>query len=236
MNSDTVNSLSDTIESISCAEVIRQVYYEIVDEYNIPATKKLVALEGLADLTKPNYMRLPEDVSSLEWVKYDARVSNTLAKHYSPVQWLEPESFLCHVNARASTETDRYQIVQYDLNIPLIIDKLHHPQYWTSFDDEYIIFDGYNSVVESTLQSSKCIAFAEFGQSFSIQDDYIPELPNNLANLLYLRSLNRMFANRKGMVNPKTEQAERRMNIRAQRHKWRSNRLNFHRDGPDYSR
>lgn len=236
IGSDSVNDVSDTIDSVSTAETIRQVYFEMIDELDLPPNRKLVALEGLGDLTKPNYMALPENVGSLKWLKYDARISNTGAKQLSDVCWHSPEDFITILSMRNTEDTSRYQLVQYDANITLTIDKLHHPTMWTSFDDEYVIFDAYNSALESTLQSSKSLAYVEFRPTFALTSDHVPELPENLVNVLYLKSLNRCFASKKGMLNPKTERAERRSEIRAQRNKWRSNRVNDLRDGPNYSR
>lgn len=234
MTSDSVNSISDTIEATAVAEIIRQVYLEMVDEYELPSNRKLVALEGLGDTAKPTHMRMPDNVSSLKWIKYDKRLSVSANKEYGDVTWMAPSDFVTYVNSRPSTDTTNYQVVQYDTNIPLIIDKKQAPQYWTSFDDEYIVMDAFNSDVDSTLQSSKTICEVEFRPSMALTDSTVPELPENLVNTLYLRALNRCFVARKSTVNPKTEGSERRMNIRAQRRRWRSNRLAD--TGPDYSR
>lgn len=234
MVSDSVNSISDTIEATSVAENIRQVYLEMIDEYELPSNRKLVALEGLGDTSKPTHMRMPENVSSLKWIKYDTRTDVTANRSYATIHWMEPSDFVEYVNGRPSTDTTNYQVVQYDSNIPLIIDKRNGPSYWTSFDDEYIIFDAFDSDVDSTLQSSKCICEVEFRPTLALTDTAVPDLPQNLENVLFIRALNRSFVGRKGQVNPKTEQVERRMNIRAQRRKWRSNRLAD--TGPNYSR
>ena len=234
MTSDSVNSISDTIESTSVAEIIRQVYLEMVDEMDLPSNRKLVALEGLGDTAKPTHMRIPENVSEVKWVKYDKRTTVSGNKDYRDITWIDPNTFVTMVNARPSTDTTNYQVVQYDANIPLVIDKRNGPNYWTSFDDDYVVFDAYDNDVDSTLQSSKSIADVEFRPSLSLTDAAIPELPDNLQNTLYLRALSRAMADRKNQINPKVEQSERRMNIRAQRIKWRAQRLTD--TGPNYSR
>src|SRR5690606_26559721 len=116
----------------------------------------------------------------------------------------------------------------------LIIGKTAAPQYWTSFDDKYIVFDSYDTGVEATLQSSKSIVYAEFRPNFILDDDFIPVLPDNLTNTLYIQCLNRCYAAFKETLNPKTERQESRMRIRTQRNKWRHRRQTE--SGPNYGR
>jgi hypothetical protein len=234
MGSDSVNSISDTIEATSVAEVLRQVYFELIDEMDLPTNRKLVSLEGLSDTTKPTHMRIPENVSSVKWVKYDTRNSVSGNKAYSTMHYMIPSDFVTLVNSRPSTDTVNYQVVQYDSNIPLIVGKTHHPTYWTSFDDEYIIFDSYKSSLDSTLQSSKSMCEVEFRPTFTLSDTFIPDLPENLFNNLYTQALTRCIANHKMQINPKAEQSERRFRIRAQRNKWRVKRATD--SGPNYAR
>ena len=234
MGSDSVNSISDTIEATSVAEVLRQVYFELIDEMDLPTNRKLVSLEGLGDTAKPTHMRIPENVSSVKWIKYDARTGVSTNKNYRDIKYMAPDEFVTLVTSRPSTDTTNYMVVQYDANIPLVIGVKDSPTYWTSFDDEYVIFDSYDEDVDSTLQSSKSICEVEYRPTFTLSDTFIPDLPENFFNNLYTQALTRCIANDKQQLNPKAEQAERRFRIRAQRNKWRSKRAGD--TGPDYSR
>jgi hypothetical protein len=234
MDSDSVNSISDTIEATSVAEVVKQVYLDIIDEMGLPVNNKLVALEGLGDSTKPTHMHIPDDVSLIHWIKYDTRTDVAGNKVYNEIGYMTPQNFVSMVNVRPSTDTVNYQVVQYDSNVPLIIGKKHAPTAWTSFDDEYIIFDSYDSSVDSTLQSSKSIISANYRPTFTLTDTFIPDLPENLFSLLYTQALSRCFANQKQQLNPKVERQESRMRVRAMRNRWRQSRSTF--DGPNYAR
>lgn len=234
MTSDQVNSISDTIEATDTATIIRQVYLELIDEMSLPTNRMLVALEGLGDTNKPTHMRIPANVSSVKWIKYDTRVAVSGNKNYTDMTWLDPHAFVTLVSSRPSSDTTNYQTVAYDANISLVVNRRHAPQYWTSFDDDYVVFDGFDSAVDSTLQSSKTIADVEMRPTLSLTDDAVVDLPQNLVNLLYTRALGRCMASIKQQVNPKVEQSSRRLDIRAQRNKWRAGRHNDR--GPDYSR
>jgi hypothetical protein len=137
------------------------------------------------------------------------------------------------VNSAPSTDTTNYQTVLWTANVPLIIRKTAGPQFWTSFDDNYIIFDAYNSAVDSTLQSSKSIFYAETRPMFYIEDEFTPDLPENLENMLYTQTLNRCLAT-DNKINPVTQRSEGRHRTRIQRNKWRQGRQKY--TDPDFGR
>ena len=234
MSGDQVNSISDTQEATDVANVVKVVWNELIDEIDFPFHKELVTLEGLADPSKPNYMRIPENVSRIEWIKYDTRPSLTSAKDYTPMVKMEPSDFIDFVNARPSTDTSNYVVVQHTADIPLVIGKLDSPSYWTTFDDEYVVFDSYDSDVEATLQTSKTICSAFIRPTFTVADDHVPDLPENMFNVLRIHALNRCMFALKQTINPKTEREENRLRVRAQRNKQRA--LRKHLDWPDYGR
>lgn len=234
MSGDQVNSISDTQEATDVANIVKVVWNELIDELDLPFNKQLLALEGLANVAKPNYMRIPENASRIEWIKYDRRPTLASAKDYQSIQYMVPYDFVEFVNSRPSTDTDNYLVVQDSANIPLVIGKLDAPTYWTSFDDEYVVFDSYDSEVESTLQSSKCICSAYVRPTFTVSDDHVPDLPENMFNVLRIHALNRAMYAIKQASNPKTEREESRLRVRSQRNKQRA--LRKHLDWPDYGR
>lgn len=230
---DEVNSISDTIEATSVANTLAQVYSEMVDEYSLPSTKTLQALTGLGDPDLPNLMHMPDGVYNIEFIKYDCRNDPSYAKNYKDIQYLDPATFVSYLVGNDSTDSTNYQVVQWDANVPLVINKMRAPTYWTSFDDNYIVFDSYDSAVDSTLQSSKSIIYSETRPQFYVEDDFTPELPENLENILYIRALNR-YLSTDNKINPVTQKQERRMEVRTMRNKWRSRRQTY--DGPNYGR
>lgn len=234
ISGDAVNSISDTQEATDVANIVGIVYRELIDELELPFNKELVALEGLADLARPNYMRIPQNVSMLEWIKYDTRQSVSANKEYTDMRFLAPADFVSFCNSRPDTDTTNYQIVFDDTNLPLVIGKKDAPAYWTTFDDGLIIFDSYDSDVDSTLQSSKSMAWAHIRPTFTISDDFVPDLPDNMFSVLHIHALNRVMADLRQAVNPKTERVESRLRVRSQRSKQRAQRK--HLDWPDYGR
>jgi hypothetical protein len=234
MDSDKVDSISDTVESTSVATILKRVYSEMIDELELPSNSQLISLEGLANLLKPNYMRIPENVERVEWIKYDNRIAVSAAKDYQDIRFLDPHTFVTYCNDRPSTDTTNYQVVDDAAGLPLVIGRTDAPAFWTSFDDEYIVFDSYDVDVDSTLQTSKSMAQAYIRPVLLLLDETVPDLPENLFNVLYIQTLNRCFADLKQTSNPKTERQESRMRVRVQRNKQRHQRT--HMDWPDYGK
>jgi hypothetical protein len=231
---DNVNSISDTVEATQIADLVRQCYFDIIDEMELPGTGTLGNLEGLGDTDLPTVMRLPENISLVEWMKYDVRLDNTDDKVYRDIKYKDPHDFVTYTNNRSSTDTTNYKVCIVENSSPIIVDKTTGPTYWTTFDDEYIVFDSFDSNVDSTLQSSKSIFYGYKRPTFTLEDEFIADLPENLFTYLYSMAEARAFAAFKQDLNPKSERQENRARIRVQRNKWRSGR--FNNEGPDYGK
>lgn len=71
LNSDQVNSIKDTPESVQVAEILRTTYYNILGRAELPEHDKLFQLTGSDDITKPTLMFRPnEGVAKLNWIEY----------------------------------------------------------------------------------------------------------------------------------------------------------------------
>lgn len=234
MNSDSVNSIGDTEEATQVAEIVRSCYYDIIEVYDLPHTKELFSLDGMANVNRPATMKLPENISKVLWVKYDTRIDVNHSKNYTDIKFLTPYDFVSYCNARPSTDTATYQTVNPHTNISVVIDKTHAPTFWTSFDDEHIEFDSFDSGVENTMHASKTICEGFRRPTFTLTDTFTPDLPENLFSLLEAQAEAACFAYHKQTMNPKSEERERRHRIRAQRSKWRTKRPLL--ETPDYGR
>ena len=234
IDGDEVNSIADTIESLQVVTIIKQCYYDLIDQYSLPVNADLINLEGLADTAKPTHMRIPENVSDIEWVKYDVRTDVAGDREYRDIPWKSPKDFMDICNSRPSTDTTNYQVVLYNADTPVIIGVKNAPTFWTSFDDEYVVFDSFDEDIDSTLQSSKTQSFGHIREVFTSSDTFIPELPENLFSFLAAMIEARCFVQMKQSLNPKAEQREDRMRVRAERIKWRQGRMLI--EGPDYGR
>lgn len=237
LDSDQVSSIGDTVEADQIADIVRKTYFDIIDEYQLPGQRVITNLEGLSDQTRPNVLKLPDDTQALLHWQYDEREHPTDDPRYKPVEYRPPYEFLRMTNARNASDDDN-DIVYVEPGTPVIVSTKIGPTFWTSFDDKIIVTDSFNSDVDATLQASKTQAWLEKRWVFAKQDDFVINLPSNLESLLYRTAENEAYALFKQTVNPKLEQKEARLRIRAQRHKHRTQQYenNLLNGAPNYGR
>lgn len=209
MDSDEVNSIDDTIESQQVAQIIKTTYNEIIDSRYWSHLKKLLQLDASGDSTKPVWMKIPEGVQEVLWIKYNKIESGETRNRFEDVLYKDPEDFLELVMSRDNTDSNVGTFTGYDgLTLPIRNDR--SPSYWTSFDDEYIVFDSYDSGVDTTLQSSKSMTMGYKEASFTLSDSFIPDLPANVFSYLLSESKSVAFNAIKQAPNSKEEQRSRR--------------------------
>lgn len=206
MSSDEVNSINDTLESMQVAQIVKSVYFEMMANKNWPHLKNFVRLTASADSEKPTHMRVPEDVKEVEWVQYNCRTENSpsVAK-YEDLKYLEVDDFIRHTNQYDVTADNVTTVTDYSL-IPFFIKTDEHPKYWTSFDDDYVVFNAYNSSLESTLLQSSTRVLAYADPVWQMQDNYTPDLPSEAFPALLAEAKSTAFARIKQLPDQKAEQ------------------------------
>lgn len=70
LDSDEVNSISDTVESMQVAEIVRASYFNLVTRTHMPDHKQLIQLEPSLDETQPVLMFIPDGIARLDWIRY----------------------------------------------------------------------------------------------------------------------------------------------------------------------
>jgi hypothetical protein len=71
MDSDEVNSITDTVESVQVTTILKNVFYDMATELDLPEHETLFELTASGDNTKPAIMTIPTDVTKLTSIKYD---------------------------------------------------------------------------------------------------------------------------------------------------------------------
>lgn len=153
---------------------------------------------------------------------------------YKRVEYMSPEEFTNMVNLRNPDSSNVVSMLYGPGNVTLYIYNDRDPQFWTSYDDEYIVFDSWDAGVESTIQANKTQVWLTSEPSVSLTDTQVLPLPSNLTNYLHAMAEARCFAFQKQQPNPKSEQREGRQRIRSMRGKWRHQRQKY--EGPDFGR
>lgn len=221
LDSDEVNSINDTVEAQQVAQIVKSCYDELTSNRNWPHQKKLIQLDASGSLSKPNYMKLPEGTKELISLKYNvAKLEDTTVK-YRDVQYKYPDEFLTAMYNRDSSQ-DNVQIVIDTSGVELLVRNDKAPEFWTSFDDNWLVFDSYDAEVDTTLKKSKTQAMAYVEQAFVLDDDFIPDIPSNAFALLREEAKSTAFLNLKQMANPKAEAKAQRQNRWLSRKAWKA--------------
>lgn len=207
MDSDEVNSIGDTVESLQVAEIIRETYEEITVGIDIPGLEGLVKFDGIQDLARPNVLVAPSVLEKVDWIRYNNE----------PVEYQTPETFVRRVTSLNGSDQSNVIIVD---GIPIKTDA--QPRFYTSFDDNELFFESYDASVESTLQNSKTLAWGKKFARFEMEDTFIPPLPANLFPRLLAEAKATCFINYKQVANSKEEQKSRRQLIRNQNDRYKN--------------
>lgn len=223
LDSDEVNSINDTVESQQVAQIAKTCFFEQIGNRNWPHLKKLVQLEASGELSKPNYLRLPDRTKEIigQVFQYESSKLGETKKQYVDIKYKEPDAFLRMVSSRNSDSANVEQIIDFSGTTLLTVnDKA--PTYWTSFDDLYIVTDSYNSEVDDTLKKSKTQCMAVIGPEWVHTDDAIPDLPDEAFPGLLEEIKSTAFVVLKQMANQKAEQKSARQGRWLARKAWRA--------------
>lgn len=206
MDSEDVNSLSDTVEAMQIASVVEDVFYELAATRHVPEHSELMQLDALSDSSYPSHFKYPANTRAVDGIWYDVSSDGTF--QYREVKYKEPHFFLALVDNRATDTSVDVLDKNGSTNLRIYSDR--QPHYYTSFDDEYIIFDSYDATIDTTLQASKTRALAVKIPTFSQTDTYVPDVDEEFHPYLLAESKSRAMSLFKGGPDPKVEQAARR--------------------------
>ena len=220
LDSDSVDSIDDTVEANQVAQIVKTCYFEMIDNRNWPHLKKLIQLDHIGDLSKPNYLRVPDNLKELVNLRYETETSEGTIQ-YRELKYLYPDEFLRITGNKSSNSTTVDTIVDHS-GVRLFIVNNADPTYWTSFDDQYLVTDAYNKEKDDTLKRDKTQCIAYLIPTWLPQDDFIPELPSEAFTALLEEAKSTSFNALKQMVNQKAEQKAGRQQRWLSRKAWKT--------------
>lgn len=209
MDSDSVNAIDDTVESMQVADVAREVYYELMSYNDWDHLYRWQELQAVSDINRPNFLKIPDNVSYLELIHYDVTDASDLKRVISELRYVTPKQFIDIIRSRSTGESN-VEIIKNSQNVEMFIRNDTSPEFWTSFDNEYIVTDAYNNTVDTTLQSSKSSAWCRVTPDWQTVNTFIPDMPESFfpAYLAEVKSTCHVYF--KQQVSQKDEQKARR--------------------------
>ena len=221
MNGDEVNSISDTLESQQVAQIIRDTYEEIIASRHWPHLNSLITMTPHGS-ARPTHMDLADEWSYIDVIKYNVREQTATRDSYDDIDYMEPNDFLNLLNQRNSSASNIDTITDPS-GVSLFIVNDDRPRYWTTFDDETIVFDSYDSLVDTNLQESKSQCWGNVATTWSHTDTFVPDLPAKSFPYLLAEAKSVAFNALMQVGNQKAEQQSRRQRVWLARDKWRAN-------------
>lgn len=232
MNSDEVNTITDTLESMQVARIIGSTFHEMMANKNWPHLKKLALLDSSTEVTKPTHMKMPDGIKELHTVYYNKIRNGETKMRLTAIDYVTPDAFL-RSSANLNSDNDDVQEVVDFSGVKILIKNDTGPTCYTSFDDEYLIFDSYDSEVDNTLQSSKTQCHITISPTFVLSDSHIPDLPDEAFPGLLAEAKSTSFARIKQAPDGKSEQQSKRQRSWLSRKSWSAGEtIQF----PDYGR
>ena len=188
MDSDDVNSIDDTEESIQVSDMIEDTYFEMVAGMVLPHLEQLCQMESIGDTSKPTHLRVPENVDKIDTIKYEQVAVGTTPRSFPELTYKDPETFINDSYNMTLSDANVFEVV--DGGVSIFIKNDSRPQYWTSFDDEFIVLDSYDAAIESTAQGSKTTVSCRVLPTWSRSNTYIPDLPAKMFPLFLAEAKN----------------------------------------------
>lgn len=226
MDSDEVNSISDTTESSDVASILREVYYDIAVELELEAHETLFELEESGDSSQPTLMYLPDEVSELSWIKYNNQETDDTNSVYKDVDYSDFDTFFTNQlslveNSNASEMT--FYMGEEDEEFEMMYWTDRFPSKYTAIGNKLLLFDAINTDYDTTLQKSKTMCGGLVYPTFTLEDTFIPDLDASQFPYYRNRAKVRAFAEKKQAQNQEAASEARNQKVMMQK---RKNRIN----------
>jgi hypothetical protein len=220
MDSDEVSSINDSVESLQVAQIVKSTYYNIIDGKDFPFLYELFQLTPTSTVSRPTHMSLPDSIIDLKWIKYDNKELAATKNLYQVIQYKTPEEFLYITDNRDSGDA-LITVVNDSTGIKINVYNDRGPSYFTSFDDENLVFDSYDSVKEVSLTANNTQCHGKKSVAFTLTDAFTPDLPDQMFTYLLAEAKSTCFVTLKQMPNPKAEQVSVSQKRRMSQEAWR---------------
>ena len=212
LDSDEVNSITDTTEAFQVAMIVRRAYNNIATYADLPEHRSVFNLTA-SDASTPVVMYRPDTVVSVDWLKYDKQTLEDTNPNFTTMTSLSLPEFLGRMHPMTLSDAE---VSSFDLTVntsdtfKVMYWTDRGPSFYTSFDDGTVLFDAIDTEVDNNLQASKTLGFGTLVQTFQFADSFVPALDDAQFNLLLNECISIAAVELKQQANPKAEQQSRR--------------------------
>lgn len=204
-NQEIIYTLHQTQLSSMITRVVKEVYYHIIDGKDWPQLYQLFQLTQTSGST-PTHMTIPTNVMDFEYIKYNSIKDGETRANYKNIEFKYPKDFMDMLDARDSTAST-VDVITDTSSVPLNIINDRSPLYWTSFNDDTIVFDAYDSAVDTTnLLTTKTQCRGKIYPTVTESNTFVFDLPIDAFSYFLAEAKSSCFALITKEPNAKAEQ------------------------------
>lgn len=232
MDSDEVNSISDTVESVAVAAEIRDTYRAIVSNSGDYQKTGYVQLEGLSDTKRFNQMKIPDNV--VEILELWLEKPDSCLERITPV-YQEPSQFV--ETLYQATDKPTKSVPPCGQEGPCFpVGTAEDPTCYTTFDGTTVFFNAVDTSCYDTLHSNMSAARAVLLPEFRMEDGFVPDLKVSDFSHFLQESIDACFVHFKGVSNSKAQARARNQKVSRQNNRNLVGNHNNKTVGPPYGR
>ena len=212
MDSDYVTSTTETEEAQQVAQIAEECFYEFLSRADWKHATDIRRLEASGSGTPtdtPTTLRIPDNITDIKHLQYDVTVTGDTNTTIRDLVYIEPEKFLAMSQGLSSGNSNVVAKNHITTGISLLFKNDKMPEYWTSFDDQYVVFDSYLATEETYVVYTKSIVKGVLLPTWAATDGAYPELPAQFFPAFLARVKARCFVLLKQMQSPHDEQESR---------------------------
>jgi hypothetical protein len=218
MNSDEVNSITDTVESQQVADEIHTTFNLLYTNHDLGTFEGLVNLESPGNVSTPHILTLPTNVQFVKWLKYKDFRNSSSDVTYVDLTYIEPELFIKHIVEQTDPASNVNVSLLPTSSITFPIANNRAPKYYTILEDnQNIVFDAFDKSYESFLTGSSSLAWATMYKQFQMNDDFIAPIPASEFPRLLAEAKSACFINLKEIANSNEASRARQQKVMSQR-------------------
>lgn len=206
---DEINSIDDSPLAQQVAQIIKSTYISMMNLRNWPHLRKLIKLNSSVHLDRPTHLEVMSDVKELCFVNYNVAKRGDERLQYQQLRYIEPEAFLRKQNA-LNTTADNVQVVTDISGITFPVRNDVRPNFFTSFDDKWLVLDAYDKATEDTVQAHKVQGMAYILPTFEIRDGFVPDMPAEMFPALVEEAKSKASIKLRQQADQKSEQESQR--------------------------
>ena len=175
-----VDSIEDTREAMQVAQCIKETYEHLLYTRDIKARSNLVQLHSVSDVNRPTTLVFNDNVAQIDTLKYYDKEH----ERYVDLTWMDPTVFLERCLDRNPKKDNVMNVVEPNSGVRYNVYTDRAPVYYTSFNDNEIICDGWNKADTDTLVEEYTVAYGLVMPEFRLEDTFTPDLAPQHFNLL----------------------------------------------------